>query len=230
MMTTMKMFLSLGLGLTLLTACEEKKTTSTPETPATEQAATEQATTPPAQQAAADTSKESTDTMIEESRKFGHVPIAGKTSREAVLEKFGTWRAKMDEVEANSEVAKELANVAPGARVTILFGTWCSDCYNTLPGLWKTFDAMEKEALPFEVEYIAVNERLRAEGIDLTPYDLRNIPTIVVERDGKEVGRFIEKSEASAEVELLALLEGEKTGIISTNQKIINHYGLETKK
>ena len=81
----------------------------------------------------------------------------------------------------------------------------------------------------FEVEYIAVNERLQAEGMDLSTYDLRNIPTIVVTRDGKEVGRFIEKSSEPAEVELEALLTGKKTGVLSTNAKIVEHYGLDKK-
>ena len=226
MTMTKKTFLSLGLGLLLLSACDEKKPEVKQEEPVTQNPAPEVAsasTEQPAEEAGSE------DKMIEESRKYGHVPIAGQTSREAVLEKFGTWRAKMDEVEANQESAEALKSVPPGAKVTVLFGTWCSDCYNTLPAMWKTFDAMGQEVLPFEVEYIAVNERLQAEGMDLSTYDLRNIPTIVVTRDGKEVGRFIEKSSEPAEVELEALLTGKKTGVLSTNAKIVEHYGLDKK-
>ncbi len=92
--------------------------------------------------------------------------------------------------------------------------------------MWKTFDVAGKE-LPFEVTYVGLDEQFRAEGVDLAAHDIRNIPTIIVSRDGAEVGRFIEKSEQSAGKELLALLDGSKKGILSTNAKIRRIYKLD---
>ncbi len=220
----------------LLVACESKQGEQVKKTEPVVEATKEEATPAAKEEAPAATdnaeekkSEEELAKAIEESRKYGHIPIAGETTREAVLEKFGTWRAKMGEVEASQEVAEKFAAVKPGAEVTVIFGTWCSDCYNTLPVLWKHFDMVGGD-LPFKVNYIALDERFTANGVDLTPYDVHSIPTIIVKRDDKEVGRFIEQNGNPPAEEVLALLNGSKTGILSTNPKIVKRYGLDQKK
>lgn len=45
--------------------------------------------------------------------------------------------------------------------------------------------------------------------------DLRFVPTFIVERDGHEVGRIVEVSPNGIERDLLDLLSGARSGVIS---------------
>lgn len=162
---------------------------------------------------------------VKESRKYGHIPIAGETTPEAVMEKFKRWKDAREAAVADKEIGKKLGEVAPGAELYVFFGTWCADCHRELPRLWAAFEHAGGE-LPFTVKYVALDEQFQAADFDLTPYNIERIPTIIVKRDGKEVGRIIESTADPVERELLALLDGSKTGIVSNSQPIIEKYNL----
>ena len=150
-----------------------------------------------------------------DSRQYGHIPISGRTTPEAVLTRFDSWRTRAAEARANPQTAQALGAVAPGAKVTVLFGTWCKDCFRELPQLWKAFElAGGQDALPFDLEYIALDETFVAQDVDLSPYDIKALPTIIVTRQGQEVGRMVESSMLPVEDTLLALLTGEKQGTL----------------
>ena len=216
---TMAAALSFGLM-----GCEQKKTPSAPPTtsaPATTQAAapTTTATTP---------QPKTPEEIMEASRKYGHVPIVGGTTRAEIVQKFQTWQKAESEAKAKEGVGAALAEVPAGAKVTVVFGSWCKDCFQQLPQLWDAFDQTEKE-MPFEMVYIGLDETLRGDR-DLSAMNIHNIPTLIVERDGKEVGRIIESSPVSIEEDFLALLSGQKKGIISGNPQVRTRYGLDEKK
>ncbi|ADQ67131.1 thioredoxin [Halogeometricum borinquense DSM 11551] len=71
-------------------------------------------------------------------------------------------------------------------------GDWCKDCRNQLPDFAAALDAAE---VPDErVEHYPVEKE--DDGSKTGPlveeYDIEYIPTVVVERDGEEVARFVE--------------------------------------
>ncbi|MEC9397694.1 MAG: thioredoxin family protein, partial [Myxococcota bacterium] len=197
------MWSSMALSMALaVTACEKKATPTPPKTdtaPASTSAQTTAETT-----SAATTPKLSDEQLVKESRKYGHIPIVGDTDRASVTAKFENWKKAEDEAKATEGVGAKLVAVPEGATITIVFGTWCSDCFREIPRLWDALDQVEQKP-PFEIKYVAVNEYLRADR-DLTAMNIHNIPTLIVERDGKEVGRIIEKPTTTVEEDLLALL------------------------
>jgi len=67
-------------------------------------------------------------------------------------------------------------------------GDWCKDCRALLPDFGA---ALEAAGVPDEriVEH-AVDTDKRGPGVE--EYDVEYIPTIVVERDGEEIARFVE--------------------------------------
>ena len=157
---------------------------------------------------------------VKESRKYGHVPIAGETTPEEVMEKFPRWKKAREEATADEQVGAKLGEVDEGAKVMMLFGTWCKDCHRELPRLWAALSHAGDD-LPFEVTYIGLDEQFQAGQFDLTPYAVERIPTIIVERDDEEVGRIVEKTEDPVERELLALLTGEKEGLVSNSEAVL---------
>lgn len=67
-------------------------------------------------------------------------------------------------------------------------GDWCKDCRAQLPDFAAALDAAD---VPEErIEHHELDRDKRGPGVD--EYDVEFIPTVVVERDGEEVCRFVE--------------------------------------
>lgn len=113
--------------------------------------------------------------------------------------------------------AAALAGVAPGAEVQIFFGTWCGDSRREVSRLWRALDEIGGEA-PFPMRFIAVDRAKAEPAAEVAGIDLRYVPTFVVRRDGREVGRIIETSPHGIERDLLDLLTGKVRGTLSASR------------
>ena len=68
-------------------------------------------------------------------------------------------------------------------------GDWCKDCRARLPDFGA---ALEAAGVPDDhVEHFPVDQDKQGPGVD--EYGVEYIPTVVVERDGEEVARFVEE-------------------------------------
>lgn len=145
--------------------------------------------------------------------------IVGETTRAAIEAAEPGWMA----MEVDAEAAAALTEVEPGAEVVVFFGTWCSDSRRELSRLWRAFDAAgawDESQLPFALEYVAV-DRAKVEPRERTAgIDLRYVPTFIVYRGGEEIGRMVEVSPNGIERDLLALLTGAATGVVSARDDL----------
>lgn len=140
-------------------------------------------------------------------------PFVGAIERDAVERDLAPWREAREQAQPDPTVAAALARVAPGAEVRIYLGTWCGDSRREVPRLWKAFDLAGE--LPFRVTHVGVDRSKEAPGSLLDGVDLEYVPTIVVLRDGREVGRIVESAPGGVERALLDLLEGRRSGVIT---------------
>jgi len=70
---------------------------------------------------------------------------------------------------------------------------WCGDCQDQLPAFAAALDAAGVPA--DRIEQFPVDDDKRGAGVD--EYDIEYIPTVVVERDGAEIARFVEEEPVS---------------------------------
>ncbi len=146
----------------------------------------------------------------------GDGDLVGRVSRQMIEEQRADWKKAAAEAAPHEATAKALAEVEPGAEITIYFGAWCADCQRELPRFFKAVDLAGD--VPFTYELIGLDKFFRADEVSADPIDLPAIPTFVVERDGEEVGRVVEKSPDGIEKDLLALLRGEQKGELSATK------------
>lgn len=98
-----------------------------------------------------------------------------------------TWDAKAHE--------RELAPFerhADELTVRVWGGDWCGDCRAVLPDLGAALDAAgipDEQVHEYPVEK---REDGSKEGELVEEYGIEYIPTVIVERDGEEVARFVE--------------------------------------
>ena len=85
-------------------------------------------------------------------------------------------------------------------------GDWCGDCRGQLPDFGAALDAAgvpEDRVHHYPVEKNADGSKA---GPKVEAYGIELIPTVVAERDGEEVGRYVEDERAPIAVYLAELL------------------------
>ncbi|HKI01493.1 MAG TPA: hypothetical protein VKK31_05895 [Thermoanaerobaculia bacterium] len=145
--------------------------------------------------------------------------LVGPVTRETVEAAVPDWVQAEVESQPDAEAAHALASVAPGAEVTVLLGTWCSDSRREVSRLWKALDETGG-AVPFEVHYVGVDGAKREPAESVAANGVLYLPTFIVRRGGREVGRIVETAPHGIEKDLLALLTGEARGILATREDL----------
>jgi hypothetical protein len=149
--------------------------------------------------------------------------LLGPVTREQVEAAVPAWVQAGVEASPDLAAARALAGVAPGAEVTVLLGTWCSDSRREISRLWRALDeigATSGSGLPFTLSYIGVDEAKREPAAAVAAAGLKYVPTLIVRRDGREVGRIVESAPHGVELDLLALLSGKAAGLLTANPKL----------
>ena len=145
--------------------------------------------------------------------------MTGRVTRDELEEAMPSWMGAMVEAEIDREAAVALASVEPGAEVTIVLGTWCSDSGREVPRFWRALDEVGG-LVPFEIGYLAVDREKEEPAELLAGLDLEYVPTFLVRRGGEEVGRVVESAPGGIERDLLALLTGESQGTITGREDL----------
>ena len=139
--------------------------------------------------------------------------LVGPTDRAGIEAAKPDWIEEIVLARPDAEVASRLLDVEP-AEVVVYLGTWCSDSRRELSRLWRVLDDLPGPP-PFALRYVAVDRDMREPRELLAGVDLRYVPTFVVEREGRELGRVIEVAPSGIEGDLLDLLLGRTTGWIT---------------
>ena len=147
--------------------------------------------------------------------------IVGETTREQIEEALPEWAVAEAESRPDPEACAALASVPPGAEVTIFLGTWCGDSRREVPRFWKAVDLAGMD-VPFAVHYIGVDRQKKEPSAPVTNNGILYVPTFIVYREGREVGRIVEESPHGIEKDLLALLTGQAQGLITTRTDLVS--------
>jgi hypothetical protein len=147
--------------------------------------------------------------------------MLGPVSRASIETELGSWRREIERSRmlVDEDVARSLRTVPPGAEVDVFLGTWCRDSRRLVSRLFVALE-VAGEPLPFSIRYVGVDRQRHAPRGLTDGVDLRYVPTIIVHRDGAEVGRIVESAPRGVETELRALLTGERTGTISLREDL----------
>jgi len=129
----------------------------------------------------------------------------GDLDRQAIEAAEPTWGSAAARVEVDGEAIAALATVEHGAEVVVFLGTWCPDSAREIPRLWRILDQLP-DPLPFTVRYVGVDLGLEDPAGEAPAADISFVPTFVVRREGREVGRVVETPEQSVERDLQELL------------------------
>ena len=144
--------------------------------------------------------------------------LLGHIQREQVEAAVPDWVEAEVASAPDGEVVKRLAAVAPGATVTVFLGSWCGDSRREVSRFWRVLDQIAGQAggeTPFAITYVGVDHAKKEPAELVSGNDLRYVPTFIVRRDGREVGRIVESAPHGIERDLLSLLDGSAHGLLT---------------
>ncbi len=99
----------------------------------------------------------------------------------------------------------ELKPLLKEVDITLFMGSWCGDSKRETPRIYKIFDAVDKA---YDVELITVDRsKTTPQGLE-EGKDIKRVPTLILSKDGKELGRIVEYPIESLEADMLKILKG----------------------
>lgn len=134
--------------------------------------------------------------------------LTGNTQRTQLQTgSFGSWfNPEYEDYTVDTGLIEELKPLLKDVDITIFMGTWCGDSKRETPRIYKIFDAVDKAD---DVELITVDRsKTTPQGLE-EGKDIKRVPTLILSKDGKELGRIVEYPIESLEADMLKILKGE---------------------
>lgn len=96
--------------------------------------------------------------------------------------------------------------------LTVVMGTWCGDSHRHVPRLMKILDAIKFPENKLTI--IGVNRKKEAPGGEEGPLNIQFVPTVIVQKYGKEIGRIVENpSSGYIERDLVEILKKDNSTV-----------------
>jgi hypothetical protein len=130
-----------------------------------------------------------------------------KISREKVLDSEKEWRESYDSYRAEPELLELLkTRLDDHTRIDVYLGLWCPDSRTNVPPFVRIIDDLKS---PAAVNYYALE---RKPSMDVKYYveevHVERVPTFIVYRDDKEIGRIIENPKVTILDDLIQIAMG----------------------
>ena len=91
-------------------------------------------------------------------------------------------------------------------KLIIFGGTWCEDTQNILPKIYRVVD--QSGYSEKNITLVAVDRKKQTINDLHTIYKIKNVPTFIVLKDGKEIGRVVEYGKSgSTEKDLVEIVQ-----------------------
>lgn len=124
------------------------------------------------------------------------------TLREILAASPGWHRSEREPDPATVEL---LRGVRPGWSLEVVYGHWCDDSAREVPRLIAILEALGRDAPP--TRWVAVDRAKREPAPVVRRLGIERVPTLVVTRQGRELGRIVERAEPSLGTALLRILQ-----------------------
>ena len=126
------------------------------------------------------------DTVIDQEVLIDYCDKTGLESGE-----FGSYyKLEYEDYAVNDSLVKLISKKLRKYDITIVFGSWCSDSEQQVPRFYKILNhAKFKDS---HLKIIAVNRSKSTMEVDIEDLNIERVPTFIVYKKGKEVGRIIE--------------------------------------
>lgn len=149
-----------------------------------------------------------------ESAKDGKMLLGTQTKDQFLKEPFSTWYGtEHDNYAIDGETVAQLKKEKLASyQITAVIGTWCEDSHREFPRFMKILEAAGYPE--HKLQIIAVNRKKESPSGEEGTMNIQKVPTIIVKRYGKEIGRIIEAPKSGwIEKDLLEIIKKDNSSI-----------------
>lgn len=129
----------------------------------------------------------------------GEAMLLGPIEYQDILHYFPEWQEHDREAVADPQQVQALQEVAQSLEIDCYLGTWCSDSREGVPPFMKALTSAGNGRL--RVQLIGVDRQKDDPEHVALQEGIERVPTFVVKKNGKEIGRMIEYPLKSSFVE-----------------------------
>ena len=136
-----------------------------------------------------------------------HQGLTGETDNQKLFETVPVWRSLMDSYQPDLNAVAAIKSIQPETTITVALATWCSDSKQHMPRLLRALKLAGNTHL--HIKLIGIGRKLHEPSDIIKHLKIVHVPTVIVERDGVEMGRIVENPKAKTmEEDLAAILNG----------------------
>ncbi len=117
---------------------------------------------------------------------------------------FNWLKSGYSEYKPKPQVLRYLNENLKNYSMVVFLGTWCDDSHTLVPKLEKVLDLVG--VTPAGLTMYGVDREKHTKGGEYKTYDITLVPTIILLRDNKEVGRITESVQTTVEEDLVAII------------------------
>lgn len=145
----------------------------------------------------------------------GKMLLGAQLKDQFVKEPYSEWYTKeFNEYQIDEKAISELRkNKITSYDLIVFIGTWCEDSHRDFPRLMKILE--EVKYPDSRLTIIAVNRKKESPNGEESKYNVSKVPTIIVQKYGKEIGRIIEMPTTGyIERDLVEILKKDDSSVI----------------
>lgn len=136
-----------------------------------------------------------------------HQGLAGPLAIDDLWRAVPAWKRRLELAEPVPEAVADLGRHGRETKITVVLGTWCGDSRKQVPPLLAALRAADNPKL--QVEVVSILRGFEQPAAWIRDHQIINVPTILVEEEGREIGRVIETPALeTVEEDVAAILAG----------------------
>ena len=132
--------------------------------------------------------------------------LIGQATLDELFLHTPAYRLLADQYKPNLEAVKFLSQYQEPVNFIVAFGTWCSHCKEWVPRLIKS--VLDCNNPNLNCSFVGINRKFDQPKEFVENEKIKNIPTIIVHKNGKEIGRIVGTPKVSMEDDIAAILKG----------------------
>jgi len=108
----------------------------------------------------------------------------------------------------NKEAVQVIKNDSENLSIMLFMGTWCGDSRREVPRIYRILDAVNFDES--RLTLINMDREKNSPDGEETGLNIHHVPTLILYKNGSEIGRVIESPIQSLEEDMAAIINGEK--------------------
>ena len=138
--------------------------------------------------------------------RYGEKMLIGKITEEELNKEFPIFWVNAEQYTPDEEAVMRLKALTERIDLVLFLGTWCPDSHKEAPKLIKIYNLAGNPNLSLTI--CGVDRTKKDPDGMAEKHSITRVPTTIILRDNKELGRIVEYPKKSVEHDLLDFVEG----------------------